>query len=177
MLSLLILLINRIQCPGILGLCSLQCAQQDAGECNEAQCRLGLHLHTQPILLHGNVHQRFLVWSITCVQGNHQRGRRVMPTPMTSPRPRRSRLDPIPPNEPLDHETRHTWNPRSARDTCVPHEDSPFWTPRPKNVPKDDAHRHTPRTCIEARNVYLNSLYFLSLISPIFHVQHSFPCI
>ena len=101
----------------------------------------------------------------------------VMPTPMTSPRPRRSRLDPIPPNEPLDHETRHTWNPRSARDTCVPHEDSPFWTPRPKNVPKDDAHRHTPRTCIEARNVYLNSLYFLSLISPIFHVQHSFPCI
>ena len=34
-----------------------------------------------------------------------------MPTPMTSPRPRRSRLDPIPPNEPLDHETRHTWNP------------------------------------------------------------------
>ena len=76
MLSLLILLINRIQCPGILGLCSLQCAQQDAGECNEAQCRLGLHLHTQPILLHGDVHQRFLVWSITCVQGNHQRGRR-----------------------------------------------------------------------------------------------------
>ena len=76
MLSLLILLINRIQCPGILGLCSLQCAQQDAGECNEAQCRLGLHLHTQPILLHGDVHQRFLVWSITCVQGNHQRRRR-----------------------------------------------------------------------------------------------------
>ena len=70
MLSLLILLINRIQCPGILGLCSLQCAQQDAGECNEAQCRLGLHLHTQPILLHGDVHQRFLVWSITCVQGH-----------------------------------------------------------------------------------------------------------
>ena len=82
-----------------------------------------------------------------------------MPTPMTSPRPRRSRLDPIPPNEPLDHETRHTWNPRSARDTCVPHEDSPFWTPRPKNVPKDDAPRYTPRACIEARNVYLNSLY------------------
>ena len=103
--------------------------------------------------------------------------RNVMPTPMTSPRPRRSRLDPIPPNEPLDHETRHTWNPRSARDTCVPHEDSPFWTPRPKNVPKDDVHRHTPWTCIEARNMYLNSLYFLSLISPIFHVQHSFPCI
>ena len=65
---------QSIQCPGILGLFSLRCAQQDAGEYNEAQCRLGLHLHTQPILLHGDVHQRFLVWSITCVQGNHQRG-------------------------------------------------------------------------------------------------------